>query len=97
MTVIRKMATKLDYRHSMECASSVAKLVTRQITAIRKMPMVCPTNLWQEARVAIPTRTYNAMDVVRLVTSQRMAGKGIQCAQATIRMEIIQRNWSCQH
>jgi hypothetical protein len=53
----------------------VAKLVTRQIAAIRKMPMVCPTNLWQEARVAIPTRTSNAMDVVRLVTSQRMAGK----------------------
>jgi hypothetical protein len=40
MTVIGKTVTKLDYRRSMECASSVAKLVTRQITAIRKMPMV---------------------------------------------------------
>jgi hypothetical protein len=26
-------------------------------------------NLWQKARVAIPTRTCNDMDVVRLVTS----------------------------
>jgi hypothetical protein len=59
----------------MECASSVAKLVTRQITAMRKIPVACPTNLQQEARVAIPTRTCNAMDVVRLVTSQRTAGK----------------------
>ncbi len=36
MTVIQKTAMKLDYGHSMECASSVTKLVTRQITAIRK-------------------------------------------------------------
>jgi hypothetical protein len=41
----------------------------------QKMPVACPTNLWQEVRVAIPTRTCNAMDVVRLVTSQRTAGK----------------------
>lgn len=75
MTVIRKTATKLDYRRSIECASSVAKPVTRQITAIRKMPVACPTNLRPEARVAIPTRTCNAMDVVRLVTSRRTAGK----------------------
>jgi hypothetical protein len=39
------------------------------------MPMALPTNLWQEAKVAIPTRTCNAMDVVRLVTLQRTAGK----------------------
>jgi hypothetical protein len=73
--MILKMATKLDYWHSMECASNVAKPVTRQITAIRKMPMACPTNLWQEARVAILIRTCNATDVVRLVISQRTAGK----------------------